>query len=109
MDVITTIFLGIIGFLIGNLLFSKVGMWIATIYEIAKDPGKDSKGARLASATFLSSGPWFLLVTGVFAAFVHSKSWATPILVGGAMAIVFFSIFAVYLARKARARREDAA
>lgn len=48
MEILATIGLGIIGFMIGSFLFSKVGMWIGTIYEIAKEQGEDSKGARLA-------------------------------------------------------------
>jgi hypothetical protein len=109
MDVLTTIGLGMIGFLVGNLLFSKVGMWIATIYAIAKDGAESSKGARLASATFLSAGPWFLVATAMFAVYVHSKSWAPPIFAGAVIAITFFSLFAVYLVRKARREREHAA
>jgi xanthine/uracil permease len=109
MDVLATIGLGMIGFLIGNLLFSKVGMWIATIYEITKDGGDGSKGARLAAAIFLGAGPWFLIATAMFAVYVHSESWAPPIFVGTVIAIIFFSLFAVYLARKARRKREHAA
>jgi len=98
-----------IGFLIGNVLFARVGAWIATIYEIAKDQGLGSKGIRLASAALLSDGPWFLIATGIFAAYVHSESWATPIFAGAVVAIAFFSAFTAYLARKAARKREDAA
>jgi uncharacterized BrkB/YihY/UPF0761 family membrane protein len=109
MEVLAIIGLGMIGFLIGNLLFSKLGMWMATIYEIAKDQGEASRGVRLASATFLSAGPWFLIATVIFAVYVRSESWATPIFVGAVIAITFFSLFAVYLTKKAARRREDAA
>jgi hypothetical protein len=109
MDLLATIGFGMIGFLIGNLLFSKVGMWIATIYEIAKNHSEGSKAARLASAIFLSAGPWFLIATAMFAVYVHSESWAPPIFVGALIAITFFSVFSAYLIRKARQKREHAA
>jgi hypothetical protein len=110
MEVLATIGLGMIGFLIGNLLFSNVVAWIGTIYEIAKVPAEGSKGVRLASAAFLTSGPWFLAATAIFAVYVRSESWAPPIFVGAAIAIVFFSAFAWYIARKAaRLKRQNAA
>jgi hypothetical protein len=109
MELLATIGLGMIGFLIGNLLFSRVGVWIGTIYEIAKDQREGSKGVRLASAIFLSDGPWFLIVTVIFAAYVHSESWATPIFFGAVIAIVFFSLWAAYFLKKVARKREDAA
>jgi MFS family permease len=109
MDLIVTALLGLIGFVIGNFLFSSVGVWIGTIYEIAKDPNKESKAVRLVSATFLSSGLWFLIVTVALAAFVRSQSWSTPIFIGAVAAIIFFSLFTAYYVRKSKAQRGNAA
>lgn len=102
MEALATLGLGMIGFLIGNLLFSNVGVWIGTIYEVAKAPDEGSKGVKLASAAFLASGPWFLAATALFAIYVRSESWAAPIFVGAMIAIAFFSVLTWYLARKRR-------
>ena len=102
MEIFVNVGLGMAGFMIGNLLFAKVGRWLATVYEIAKDPSENSKAGRFASATFLSSGPWFAIAAGMFAYYIHARSWAVWIYVGAAAAIVFFIAIAVYLARAGR-------
>jgi hypothetical protein len=109
MELLAMIGLGMIGFLLGNLLFSRVGVWIATIYAIAKDQSEGSKSARLASVILLSDGPWFLIATAIFAVYLRSESWATPIFFGAVIAIAVFSLVTAYYWRKAGRRREGAA
>ena len=100
MEVLATLGLGMVGFLIGNLLFSNVGVWIATLYEVAKSPDEGARGVRLASAALLASGPWFLAASAVFAVYVRAEPWAPPLFAGAAGAIVFFGALTWYLARK---------
>jgi hypothetical protein len=100
MEVLATLALGMVGFLVGNLLFSNVAMWTGSMYEVAKAPDEGSKSVKLASAALLASGPWFLAATALFAIYVRSESWAPPIFAGAVIAIVFFSVFTWYLARK---------
>jgi hypothetical protein len=104
MNILVNIGLGAIGFSIGNLLFAKVGRWLMSAHEIITEPQNieaPSKAARLASATLLSSGPWFAGVVAVLAYYVHAESWSLPIFVGAVVAIAFFGVLAIYLARKA--------
>jgi hypothetical protein len=108
MDVLTTIGLGMIGFLIGNLAFSRVGHWVVALHQIAKDDSVTAKTGKIASVTLLSAGPWFVVAVAVFAYFVHSESWSTPIFIGAFVAIAFFSALAVHFARKARHAKADA-
>jgi hypothetical protein len=104
---------GMIGFFLGNLLFSAVGRWIATLYTIAKDrtkAGARSKNWKIASVTLLSSGPWMLVVVPFFAYHVHSKTWAMWLFAGVFTSILFFSVVTIHFARKAsRLRRDNAA
>jgi hypothetical protein len=104
MDTAAAIGLGLIGFFVGNLLFSKVIVWAATICEIVKDGSATPKAARLAAATLLGAGPWFLIVATMFAYFVRAEWWATPLFIGAASALVFFSLLTVHFALKARAK-----
>ena len=101
MDIFVNVGIGMAGFMIGSLLFAKVGRWLATVYESAKDPNAKSKAGRFASATLLSSGPWFAIAAGMFAYYIHALSWAIWIYVGAGIAVVLFSCIAFYLARKA--------
>jgi hypothetical protein len=82
MGVLANIGLGMSGFLIGNVAFSRVGHWVVAVHQIAKDQSGEPKSGRIVSATLLSAGPWFLVATGVFGYFVQSQSWAPPILIG---------------------------
>jgi hypothetical protein len=107
MDFAAAIGLGLVGFFIGNLLFSKVIIWIATVYEIAKDRSGAPKAPRLAAATLLGAGLWFLLVAAMFAFYVRDESWAPPIFIGAGSAIVFFSLFTAHFALKAKAKRHE--
>ena len=105
MDILVNVGLGMVGFLFGNLLFAKVGRWLATIYEIAKDPNENARVGRFASATLLSSGPWFALAAGIFAYYIRAASWAVWIYIGAVLAIAFFSAIGLHFARKANQRR----
>ena len=105
MDVFVNIGLGMVGFLIGNLLFARVVSWLAAIYEVTKDPNEKSRASRFASVTLLSSGPWFVVAAGVFAYYIRASSWAVWIYVGAITAIAFFSSLSLYLTRKASQRR----
>jgi hypothetical protein len=107
MTILVNVGLAMIGFLVGNMLFAKVGESIVTIHGIAKDD-EGSKAPRIAFAALLSAGPWFLVASGRFAFYVHSKPWAIWIFVGKACAIVFFSAFSLYLARKAAKSEQGA-
>jgi hypothetical protein len=109
MNVIAEFGLGMAGFLLGNLLFSKVGRWLATIYSIAKaeaQPGSASKAGRIASASMFHSGPWFAMAYAVFAYYVHSKIWAVPIFVGTIVAIVLFTVLGLYMVRKLKRQKQ---
>jgi hypothetical protein len=104
MDAIVDFGLGMVGFLIGNLLFAKIGRWAVAIYEVTRDPGGGSKGGRLANVTLLSSGPWFAIAVGIFAYYAHAQTWVVPIFVGAVIAIGLFSAIGVYFAWKHRKR-----
>jgi hypothetical protein len=102
----------VVGFLVGTFVFARVGRWVATLYELLKDQPevRASRAGRLVSASLLSSGPWILILAVVFAYYVSSKPWAVWLFAGFCGAIVVFSLFSIYLARKAAsARRENAA
>ncbi len=104
MDILVNVGLGMIGFVIGNLLFARVVSWLAAIYETAKDPNEESRVSRFVSATLLSSGPWFAVAAGIFAYYIRAASWAVWIYVGVITAIVFFCAMTLYLTRKANQR-----
>jgi hypothetical protein len=104
MDIFLNVGLGMVGFLIGNLLFARVVSWLAAIHEIAKDPNGNSKAGRFASATLLSSGPWFAVAAGIFAYYIRASSWAVWIYLGAITAVAFFSVLGLYFARKANQR-----
>ena len=109
MNVIAEFGLGMAGFLLGNLLFSKIMRWLATIYSIAKTTPQSegaSKTGRIISASILNSGPWFAVAYAVFAYYVHSKAWAIPIFVGTLLAVAFFTAFGFYMVRKFKRRKQ---
>jgi hypothetical protein len=101
MDIFVNVGLGMVGFLIGNLLFARVVSWLAAIHEITKDPSESSRAGRFVSVTLLSSGPWFMVAAGVFAYYIRASSWAVWVYVGAITAIVFFCALGLYYARKA--------
>ena len=113
MELILPIALVMIGFLTGTLVFSRVGRWVATLYELLKDRTEvhaSSRAGRLVSVSLLSSGPWILIVAVVFAYYVSSKPWAVWLFAGFCGAIAVFCLLSIYLARKAAsARRQNAA
>jgi len=100
--------IGFLGFIAGQLLFTGVLRWGATIYELAKDPtraGSRGKGARIALASLLGSGPWLLVVAFGGAYFVHAEPYATPLFIGAALAIAFLGSITLHFAWKTRAQR----
>ena len=107
------IVVGMIGFSLGALLVAKIGRWLVTVYNIAREQpseGDRSKGARLASGTVLSSGPWLIVAGGFFAYHVHSEAWAVWFLGGVVAAVVVFGFLGLHQARKAsRTKDENAA
>jgi len=113
MQLLLPIGLVIVGFFAGTLVFSRVGQWVATLYELLKDHTEmraSSRVGKLMSASLLSSGPWILIVAAIFAYYVISKPWAVWLFAGFCGAIVVFCLLSIYLARKAAvARRENAA
>ena len=52
----------VLGFFLGTLLFSRVGMWIAGIFEAIGVQGANgnARSARVLIAGLLHSGPWLL-------------------------------------------------
>ena len=108
MDVVTNSGLGMVGFLIGNIAFSRVGHWVVALHQIANDPTATAKVGKFASVTLLSAGPWFLVAVGVFAYFVYPQPWSTPIFVGALVAVLFFSALTLHFARKARHAKANA-
>jgi len=113
MELILPMVLVVAGFLIGTLVFSRVGQWVATLYELLKDRTEvraSSRAGNLLSALLLSSGPWILFVTVAFAYYAISKPWAVWLFAGFCGAIAVFCVLRIHLARKAAsARRQDAA
>ncbi len=113
MELLLPIGLVMVGFFTGTLVFSRVGQWVATLYELLKDHTEvraSSRAGKLVSASLLSSGPWIIIVAVVFAYHVVSKPWAVWLFAGFCGAIVVFCLLSIYLARKAAAaRRENAA
>ena len=103
MDVVVNILLGMVGFLIGNLLFSGIGHWVAAVYEIWKDD-VEAKPGRIVSVTLLSSGPWFVVVVAFVAYYIHSQPWALWIAIGAVTAIILFTGLGVYFARRSAQR-----
>ena len=102
-----------IGFFLGNLLFTVVLRWLGSVYFIAKDrtrAGSRAKGWKVASVTLLGSGPWTVVVVTFFYYHVHSTVWGVWLLTGTLSAIVFFSVFTWIIGRRiARRRRNDGA
>jgi hypothetical protein len=100
LDLLTNIGLLMAGFFLGNLISSRVALWIGLILEILES---SSQGWRMAvAASLFTDGPWMLLVFGVFAYFVRSEPWA-PWLVGGAVAaLAFFGGFALLIIKTQR-------
>ena len=105
MNSIAELGLGMAGFLIGNLVFSKIARWLATIHAISKSQDPSPKAVQIASATLLNSGPWFAIAVGVFAYYAHSKAWALPIFIGAVVALLYVIGLGLYVARKIRQRR----
>jgi len=113
MDLLLPIALVVVGFVTGTLVFSRVGRWVVTLYELLKDRTEarvSSRVGKLVSVSLLSSGPWILILVTVFAYYVISKPWATWLFAGFSAAIVVFGLLTIHFARKATsARRQDAA
>jgi len=97
---ITNIGVLIIGFFIGNLVFSRAVLWIGLVLEILES---SPQGWRMAvAASLFTDGPWILLLFVLFSYFVRSEPWA-PWLIGGAVAaLAFFSIFTVAIIKDHR-------
>lgn len=100
--------IGFLGFIAGMLLFTGVMRWIATLYEIAKDPstaGKEGKGLRIALATAFGSGPWLLVaaIGGIY--FTYTEPYGTALFIGAILAIIFFGGITLYYASKIKAYR----
>jgi hypothetical protein len=100
--------IGLLGFIAGQILFVGVLRWLATVYELVKDPtnaGSRGKSGRIALATVFGSGPWLLGVAigGVY--FMHAEPYAIPLFVGATLAIVVFASITLHFASKARTQR----
>ena len=105
MDIFAIMGIGMLGFIAGNFLFSGVTRWLATVYEIVNDPtraGSRGKGARIAVATFLGSGPWLVVVAIGSAYFIRGEPWAMPLFVGAAMAIALLASFSFLILRRSK-------
>src|SRR5258706_10818941 len=113
MELILPLALVVAGFLPGTLVFSRVGHWVATLYELLKDRTEvraSSRAGELLSALLLSSGPWILIVAVIFAYYAISKPCAVWLFAGFSAAIAVFCLLSIHLARKATsARRQNAA
>jgi hypothetical protein len=110
MELIVPMALVLVGFFAGTLVFSRVGVWVATLYELLKDRTEvraSSRVGKLAAASLLSSGPWVLVVAAVFAYYVISKPWAVWLFAGFCGAIVVFCLLSIHFARKAASRRRQ--
>lgn len=104
MDLFWNLGLAMIGFVVGNLLFSGVLRWGAAVYEISKD-ASGGKPWRIVLASLPSSGPWFAVVVAFVAYYVHAQPWAVWLGVGGLAGIIVFTALALYWMRKlARAK-----
>jgi hypothetical protein len=95
MSVFASIGLGLVGFAIGNLLFSRVGRWLYTLFETRE------KGARV-SLLLLHDAPWLLIASAALAYYGSSQPWALPIYIGAAVAICIFGGLTLFLSKKSR-------
>src|SRR5689334_10594060 len=106
MSVIANLGLGMVGFMIGNLLFLSGARWVLAIAAAKKSA--DAPRAAIASATLLHAGPWVIVAVGIFAAYIRSEPWARPIYVGAVTAALFFGVIAIIVQRKLKLRGRDA-
>jgi hypothetical protein len=96
-----------LGFFIGNLIFSAIIHWVGLVAEVLKS---SAQGWRMAVAVSLfSSGPWTLLVAVVFAYFVHSEPWAPWLFAGVIVALAFFGSFAIVILKNQKRREAERA
>jgi len=103
MELLLSIGLVFTGFILGALVFSRVGHWLVAIHAAlrARDGNSVSRTAAVASAALLASGPWLLVALAVFAIWVRNESWAIWLFAGLGAAVVIFGAISGYLARKA--------
>ena len=105
METVVHVGVAFAGFILGALVFSRVGHWFVGIQATLKDrdTAPSSRATKLASAVMLASGPWILLAVAVLAFNVYGQPWAPWLLGGTCAALVFFGVLTVRLARKAAA------
>jgi hypothetical protein len=108
MDLIYSLGVWLIGFLAGTFLFSRVGHWLAALYEIYKSQAElqtKSKLPRYLLATFVNSGSWALIVFTFVGILLRNQSWAATVLTGLIAAIIFFAFLSAFIARRVIAKR----
>jgi len=100
--------LGMLGWFAGYLLTSRLGVWIAvTRISLKSSPVQGTaKWGRIASTTFLHSGPWLLAVAVVFAVYLHAKVWAPWFFGGAIIGAVTYICLVLSILRKVRRRKE---
>ena len=101
---------GMLGFVAGALLFSRVGQWVVAVYQsVHESQSAVRPSGRLVSALLLHSGPWLLTVAVCLAYYVRSEPWALSLLAGVGAAVLFFTAIGIVLAlRAAKAKRRAA-
>ena len=100
MDILIPVWSIIGGFFVALLLVSRVGRWVATIYEIVKDQSASAKAATVASAAVLSSAPWLLVLAVVLAYQLRAESWMLWVTIGFGAGLLFCSLLVYRFARK---------
>ena len=101
--------LGMVGWFAGYFLGSRVGVWIAaTRISLKHDPVEGAtKWRRIASSTFLHSGPWLLAVAVVFVVYLHSKVWAPWFFGGAIIGAVAYIVLVLSILRKVRRKKGE--
>ena len=94
-----------LGCMVGAMLTSVVGRWIALVLDTLKGPTLHPR--RIAALISLfHAGPWMLVVVAVFGYFEHSKQWAQLLGVGIVVWPVLFA-FLMYRVRAAVRKRQE--
>lgn len=104
MEQLLPVGLAIAGFVLGALVFSRVGHWLVGIHTAigARTGTKSgSRTAALASAVLFASGPWVLAAMGLLAFYSKGQEWASWLFSGVGAALLCFGVITIHFARRA--------
>ena len=99
MDLTIIPWLLLAGFAVGSLVFSLEVRWVGMLLFAFKERTSSSLG-KLVLLSLLSSGPWVLVVIGVFAYYEYRQLWARWVFVGFCAALVVHAFQVVRLLKQ---------